>query len=136
MADGVAELRPVERVEMELPHAPGIELRAKLGGDGGGDELARRGQIVEPLEQPVEPGRDGGAAQSRELAGLGDVGDGQMPGAISAPIPAAATSSRKRRKQEGEKKNWLIARSAPASILRLRLSRSATAVGESGWHSG
>jgi hypothetical protein len=56
-----------------------------------------------------------------------------MPGTSSAEIPAAAASSRNRKKQSGEKKNWVIARSAPASILRLRLSRSAARVGESGW---
>jgi hypothetical protein len=59
-----------------------------------------------------------------------------MPGTISASIPAAAASSRKRRKHSGEKKNCVIARSAPASILRLRLSRSAARSVESGWHSG
>ena len=61
---------------------------------------------------------------------------GRMPGVISASIPAAAAASRKRRKQSAEKKNWLIARSAPASILRLRLSRSAAGLAASGWHSG
>ena len=65
---------------MELADAARIELGAKLGGDGGGDELARGRQIVQPLEQPVEPGRDRGAAHRRELAGLGDVGDGQDAG--------------------------------------------------------
>ncbi len=51
-------------------------------------------------------------------------------------LPAAAASSRNRKKQSGEKKNWLMQRSAPASILRLRLSRSARRLIESGWISG
>ena len=38
---------------------------------------------------------------------------GRMPGTISASIPAAAASSRKRKKLSDEKKNWVIARSAP-----------------------
>jgi hypothetical protein len=59
-----------------------------------------------------------------------------MPGTISASIPAAAASSRKRKKQSGEKKNWVIARSAPASTLRLRFSRSNARVDESGGISG
>src|SRR3546814_3884993 len=49
---------------------------------------------------------------------------GNMPGTIGASIPAAAAASRKRRKASGEKKNWVIARVAPASSLRFRLSRS------------
>src|SRR5205085_6487220 len=61
---------------------------------------------------------------------------GRIPGVISAVIPAAAAASRKRKKQSAEKKNWLIARSAPASILRLRLSKSAAGLAASGWHSG
>ena len=80
MADRVRELGAIQRVEVEMADAARIELGAKLGGDGGGDELARGGKIVQPLEQPVEPRRDRGAAKPRELAGLGDVGDGQDAG--------------------------------------------------------
>ena len=42
----------------------------------------------------------------------------------------------KRRKSSGSKKNWVIARLAPASTLRLRLSRSAPLDPLSGWISG
>src|SRR5688572_22033397 len=77
VADRISELGPVQRVEMELADAAGIELAAQFRRDRGGDQLAGGGQIVEPLEQAVEPGRYGGAAQGGELAGLGDVGDGQ-----------------------------------------------------------
>ena len=41
-------------------------------------------------------------------------------------MPAAAARSRKRRKSSASKKNWVMQRSAPASTLRLRLSRSAS----------
>src|SRR4051812_49539621 len=61
---------------------------------------------------------------------------GRMPGTSSAWIPAAAASSRNRKKQSGEKKNWVIARSAPASTLRFKLSRSAVREAESGGHPG
>ena len=59
-----------------------------------------------------------------------------MPGHDLDVDAAAAASSRKRKKQSAEKKNWVIARSAPASTLRLRLSRSTRATSESGWISG
>src|SRR4029453_18751114 len=80
MADRVAELGPVEGEEVEVAGAAGVELRAHLRGDGGGDELARRRLVVEALEQPVHPLRNGRATGGRELAGLGDVGDGQDAG--------------------------------------------------------
>ena len=122
---------------MEVADAAGVELAAQLGGDGRGDQLARRGQVVEAFEQLVEPVRDGRAAGLRRSAGsCATFETGRMPGTISTSMPAAAASSRKRKKQSGEKKNWVIARSAPASTLRFRLSRSAVAVAESGWHFG
>ena len=63
---------------MEVANAAGVELAAQLGGDGGGDQLARGGQIVEPLEQLVRASRGIAAPQlCREAAGRGDVGDRQ-----------------------------------------------------------
>ena len=50
--------------------------------------------------------------------------------------PAAAARSRSRRKSSLSKKNCVIARLAPLSILRFRFSISAFTDGESGWHSG
>src|SRR5436305_13692597 len=73
MADRISELGAIQRVEVEAPDPARIELGAQFGGDGGGDELAHAGQGVEPLEQAVHPGRDGGAAGGGELAGRGDV---------------------------------------------------------------
>src|SRR5688572_10858703 len=80
MADRVAELGPVEGEEVEVANAARIELRAHLGSDGGGDELARRRLVVEPLEQPVHPAGDGGAAGGGELARLGDIRHRQYAG--------------------------------------------------------
>src|ERR1044071_5509851 len=76
MADGAAELGPVERVEMELANAARIKLGAKLGGHGGGDELARGRKIVQPLERPPDPGRHRGAVHRGHPAGRGEIGDG------------------------------------------------------------
>src|SRR3982751_641419 len=73
MTDRIAELRPVQSVEMEVTDAARVELPAQLGGDGGSDQLTGSGQIVEAFEQLVEPIRDGRAALPRELARLGDV---------------------------------------------------------------
>src|SRR5438270_9468208 len=52
---------------------------------------------------------------------------GRIPGTIGACTPAAARASRKRRNASVSKKNWVMARVAPASILRFRFSRSAAA---------
>src|ERR1044072_1359240 len=67
MADGVAQLRPVETVEMEAAHPARIQLGAELGGERRGDQLAGGGQIVEALEHPGEPRgeRGGGARRGR-----------------------------------------------------------------------
>ena len=122
MADRVAELGPVERVEMEVADAAGIELTAELGGDGRGDQLPRGRQIVEPFEQLVEPLRNACAASSaRSARGRATLETGRMPGTISTSIPAAAASSRKRKKQSAEKKNCVIARSAPGVDLALQI---------------
>src|SRR4051812_16996850 len=66
MADRVAELGSVERVEMEMADAAGVKLPGELGGDSGGDQLTRGGKIVEPFEQPIEPFRDLRTAGFRE----------------------------------------------------------------------
>ena len=55
MADRVAQLGAVERVEMEVAHAPGIELSAQLGRDRRRDQLSCGGKLVEAFEQIVEP---------------------------------------------------------------------------------
>src|SRR4051812_3916165 len=80
MADRVSKLGAIQRVEVEVADPAGIKLRAKLGGDGGSDELARAGQRIEPLEQTIHPVRYARAAGGSELAGLGDVGDRQDAG--------------------------------------------------------
>src|SRR3954468_19820574 len=80
IADRISELGAVQGVEMELADAAGIKLAAKLGRDGGGDELARGGKVVEAFEQAIHPGRDGRAAARREAPRLGDVRDGKDAG--------------------------------------------------------
>ncbi|GAV32722.1 hypothetical protein ROTAS13_00359 [Roseomonas sp. TAS13] len=61
---------------------------------------------------------------------------GMMPGTIGTEMPAASARSMKRRKVSVSKKYWVIARVAPASILRFRLSRSASAERAEGCVSG
>src|SRR3546814_17731525 len=80
MTNRVGELGPVQGVEVEMTDAAGVKLTAELGGDGGGDELAGGGEIVQALEQPVHPVGDRRAALAGELARLGDVGDGEDTG--------------------------------------------------------
>src|SRR3546814_8623625 len=55
MTDGVTEVGAVERVEVELPHAARIKPAAEFRRHRGRDELARRGTVVEPVEQAAEP---------------------------------------------------------------------------------
>ena len=110
---------------MEVADAAGIELAAQLGGDGGGDQLARGGQIVEPFEQVDRAMRESPrrtvSAKRRVVRDVRDRQDARHDLDVDARRRA---SSRKRKKQSAEKKNWVIARSAPASTLRFRLSRS------------
>src|SRR5690348_7888812 len=77
MTDRVAELGAIERVEMEVADATGVELAAQLGSNGGGDQLARGRQVVETLEHIVEPLRDRRAAGLGKAARGGDVGNRQ-----------------------------------------------------------
>ncbi len=110
---------------MEVADAAGVKLAAQFGSDGRRNQLARRRQVVEAFEQLVEPLRDGSRRRSgRSAASSRRSKPAGCPGTISTSIPAAAASSRKRKKQSGEKKNCVIARSAPASTLRFRFSRS------------
>ena len=48
---------------------------------------------------------------------------GRMPGTRGESMPAAAQRSRKSRNSSVSKKNWVIARAAPASSLRLSPAR-------------
>src|SRR3546814_1238635 len=73
MADGKGQLGAVQRVEVKMANAFGIEAAAQLGRDRGRDKLAGGGVIVQSLEQPVHPCRNGGAAHRRHLAGLRDI---------------------------------------------------------------
>src|SRR3546814_20647846 len=80
MTDRIGELGAVQRIEVEIADAAGIELAAKLGRDRGGDELARGGKRVQALEQPVHPRRDGRPAQRCARTGVLTVAIGQDAG--------------------------------------------------------
>ena len=89
MADGVGKLGAIERVEVELANPAGIKLAAQFAGDRRGDQLARRGQIVEPFEQAVHPVGDGGAAHGRRTCASGRRSTpAGCPGTISISTPA------------------------------------------------
>ena len=77
VADRDDQVGAVERVEMELVHALGLQPAALLGGERGGDQAARVGIVVEPVEMRRHPGRDRGAAGRAELLNLGEIGDRQ-----------------------------------------------------------
>src|SRR3982750_2879661 len=66
VTDRVRQLRPIERVEMEMPDAAGVKLPGELGGNRSGDQLARGGQVIQPFEQSVEPLRDRRSTGFRE----------------------------------------------------------------------
>src|SRR5437762_4749369 len=80
VTDRVAQLRAIERVEVEVADAAGIELPAQLGSHRGGDQLARGGKVVEPFEEIVEPLRDRCATALRKPARRRDVGDREDAG--------------------------------------------------------
>src|SRR5437870_4388696 len=80
MADRVAELGPVEGVEMKVADAAGVELTAQFGGDGRGDQLPSGGQIVEPFEEMAEPGGNVGPAIGGHALDPGEIGDGHDAG--------------------------------------------------------
>ena len=58
---------------MEGAFAAGVELTAKFGGHGSSDQLTSRRQVVETLEQIVEPLGNGRAAGRCKTAGSSDV---------------------------------------------------------------
>src|SRR3546814_3990361 len=66
VTDGKGQLGAVQRIEVEMTNPARIKAAAEFGGDGRGDQLPRGGMIVQPLEQPVHPRRDDGAARSEE----------------------------------------------------------------------
>ena len=136
VADRVAELGAIQRVEMKVADAAGVKLAASSAATVAAISWRAAGRSSSPSNRSSS--QCGILAPqvwaNRRVVATFDTG--RMPGTISMSIPAAATSSWKRKKQSGEKKNWVIARSAPASTLRFRLSRSAATEPESGWISG
>ena len=106
---------------MELVDALGLQAAALLGGERGGDQAARVGIVVEPGEMAaIQAGIEAPHA-APNFCTWAKLVTGRMPGTIGTVIPARAARSRKRRKSSTSKKNWVIARVAPASILRLQI---------------
>jgi hypothetical protein len=61
---------------------------------------------------------------------------GRIPGTMLIPMPAAEQRSRYRKYTSVSKKNCVMARFAPASILRFKFSTSASTLPDSGCPSG
>ena len=70
MADRVDEVGAVHGVEMKVGDAVIDQIEHLLGGDGGGDQLAGGGIVVEAVEAVGEPGRHRGAAARGEILRL------------------------------------------------------------------
>ncbi len=121
---------------MEIAHAARIEPAAEFGPTVAATSWRAAGFSSSPSNR--WPSQSGTAVPVipliRWIAAKFDTG--MIPGTISASIPAARQASWKRKKVSGSKKNWVIARVAPASSLRLRLSRSAAGLAASGCVSG
>ena len=72
---------------MEVADAAGVKLPAQLGGDRGGDQLARGGKVVEPFEQVVEPCGMLAPQVWAKRRVLATFDTGRMPGTISTSMP-------------------------------------------------
>src|SRR5580692_2649474 len=71
VADRVNEIGAVHRVEMKIGDAVIDQIEHLLGGDGGGDQLAGGGIVVEAVEAVGEPSRyRRTAARGKSLRGL------------------------------------------------------------------
>ena len=67
MADRVDQVGAVHGVEVELGDAAVDQVDHLLGGDRGGDQLARGRIVIEPVEALGEPGRHRGAGARGEI---------------------------------------------------------------------
>src|SRR5688572_30017998 len=77
VADRVGQLRTIQRIEMELLDAVALQGVHLLDGHRRGDQLARFGIVLEPVEAVLQPVRDRGAAALGELRDLRETRDGQ-----------------------------------------------------------
>ena len=73
MADRVDEIGAVHGVEMEIADAAIDQIEHLFGGDRGGDQLARRRIVIEPVEARREPVRHRGAGALGETLRLLEV---------------------------------------------------------------
>src|SRR4249919_1980037 len=62
---------------MEVADSAGIELPAQFPGNRRGDQLPRLRKLVQPLEEPVHPFGDRGAALAVKAASGCDIADRQ-----------------------------------------------------------
>uniref|UniRef100_A0A0N4ZXP4 EF-hand domain-containing protein n=1 Tax=Parastrongyloides trichosuri TaxID=131310 RepID=A0A0N4ZXP4_PARTI len=94
--DRIDQLGPVQGVEVEVRKALFLQAGAGLGGDGGGQQLARLRVVVQPVEVASQPVGQGRAArrrhplQARKVGHRHDAGD-QGNGHPRRPHPVAET---------------------------------------------
>src|SRR6185436_3765123 len=69
------QVRAVQRIEMELVDALGMQAPTEVAGDRGGDHAARLDVVVEPVEHGGEPARNLRPAQAGHLEDALEVGD-------------------------------------------------------------
>jgi hypothetical protein len=80
VANGVGKLRAVECEEVEMVDTARMQLGAKFGSDGCGDELSLGRAVVEPIEHMADPCWDAGPAALGELAHALHIRHGQDAG--------------------------------------------------------
>src|SRR5262249_55902854 len=73
MTDRIDQVGAIHRIEVEISDAAVDEIEHLLGGNRSSNELAGCGIVVEPLEAPSEPGRNGRAAPRRKAPRLLEV---------------------------------------------------------------
>jgi hypothetical protein len=135
VADGVGQLGAVQGVEVEVSDTAGIKLSAQSAATVAATRARAAGRLSSPSnKRSIRRGcwrRTG-----RRTCGSGPRWNGEDAGhdfGIDAHRRGIVAKAEEAVRRE---KNWVIARSAPASNLRQRLSRSAARLGESGCPSG
>ena len=73
MTDRDDQIGAVQCVKVKFVDAIGVQPPALLGGERRGDEAARIGIIVEPVEMRCHPARDRGSAARRHARQLGEI---------------------------------------------------------------
>ena len=97
MRNREGELRPVQRVEMELVHPVRAQQPHLLGGYHGGDQAAESPSCSVPSNMPASQPGTLAPHMALNFAAWAKFVTGMMPGTIGAVMPAARQRSRKRR---------------------------------------